>query len=785
MSRTLAAIALAASLQTSTPAALPKLFLIGDSTVRNGDATGSNGQWGWGEPLVKFFDATKVTVVNRAIGGRSSRTFLTEGRWDQVLAEMKAGDFVMMQFGHNDGGDLFTGTRPRASLKGTGDQTQEGIVEMTGKAEAVRTYGWYLRKYVRETKAKGALPIVLSPVPRKIWKDGMVARASGDYGKWAAEVARAEGAPFIDLNEIVALRYEALGPEKVEALFADERTHTNAAGAEINAASVVEGLKAMPTNPLARLLAPQPVAAPPLRPSLSLDVRSFGATGDGRTLDTAAINRAIEAAAAVGGGTVSFPAGTYLTFSIRLKSNVSLFLGPGSTILAADPEKNAGRYDLPEPNEHDLYQDFGHSHWQNSLIWGIGVENVSITGPGRIEGRGLTRRGPGARWSRPTGDRPLSMGAAVGRTDDPESTARRAMDGHGNKAIALKLSRNVILRDFQVLNGGHFVLLATGVDNLTIDNLTIDTNRDGLDIDACRGVHISNIRVNSPNDDAIVLKSSYALGFARATENVTINNCQVTGYDPGTLLDGAFKRTQELAPDRDRVTGRIKFGTESNGGFRNITISNCVFDRSRGLALETVDGGDLEDVTVSNITMREVTTAPLFFRIGHRGRGPNEPPPGRMRRVSISNLVATDVDPRFPASIAGLPGHPVEDLQLSNIQIVYRGGGTAEDARREPPEHETAYPEPSMFGTLPAYGFYIRHAKNVTLRDVDVRFMKEDLRPPFVLQDVAGAFFDHVRAQRAPGIPYFSLRDVTRLVIRDTEGVLDTRRDRVEKEVIR
>ena len=253
---------------------------------------------------------------------------------------------------------------------------------------------------------------------------------------------------------------------------------------------------------------------------------------------------------------------------------------------------------------------------------------MSIVGPGRIDGAGLTRRGPGARWSRKAGDRPLSMGAAVGASGDPEATAQRAMDGQGNKAIALKLSRNVLLRDFSILNGGHFAVLATGVDNLTIDNLAIDTNRDGIDIDACRNVRISNISVNSPNDDAIVLKSSYALGVARPTENVTITNCQVSGYDVGTFLDGTFGRTQERAPDRDGPTGRIKLGTESSGGFRNITISNCVFDRSRGLALETVDGGDLEDVTVTNLTMRDVTTAPLFLRIGNRGRSPGRPAAG-------------------------------------------------------------------------------------------------------------------------------------------------------------
>ena len=245
-------------------------------------------------------------------------------------------------------------------------------------------------------------------------------------------------------------------------------------------------------------------------------MRAFGAKGDGRTLDTAAINGAIAAAAAAGGGTVYFPAGTYTSFSIHLKSHVTLHLGPGSTLLAAEPGTGGGRYDLPEPSESDLYQDFGHSHWQNSLIWGIGLEDVSIVGPGRIDGRGLTRRGPGARWSNPNGNRPLSMGPEPPAGQDPEAAARRSMDGQGNKAIALKLCRNVLLRDFSILHGGHFAILATGVDNLTIDNVHIDTNRDGIDIDACRNVRISNCSVNSPNDDGICLKSSYALGASRA-----------------------------------------------------------------------------------------------------------------------------------------------------------------------------------------------------------------------------------------------------------------------------
>ena len=531
-----------------------------------------------------------------------------------------------------------------------------------------------------------------------------------------------------------------------------------------------------------------------------LDVRAFGATGDGTTVDTSAINRAIDAAASAGGGTVYFPAGTYLCFSIRLKSNISLYLEAGATIVAADPvgdHGGQGAYDAAEPNPWDAYQDFGHSHWRNSLIWGENLANVSILGPGLIHGKGLTRWGPGPNRTGQPGDSPVSLDQHLPgpATETPAPTPLSAygalpagsrgfappgfadepltMEGQGNKAIALKLCRNVILRDFSILQGGHFALLATGVDNLTIDNLKVDTNRDGLDIDCCRNVHVSNCSINSPNDDGICLKSSYALGHAQPTENVTITNCQVTGYDPGSFLDGTFGRTQELSPDKDRVTGRIKCGTESNGGFRNITISNCAFERSRGLALETVDGGVIENISISNIAMREVTSSPLFLRLGNRARGPAGTPVGVMRRINISNIVAHDVDPNFPAIIAGLPGHPVEQVRISNVHIVFNGGGTAEDAAEQPPERETTYPEPSMFGKIPAYGFFVRHAAHLELHHLELSYERDELRPPILLEDVSRVTLDTVRAKRHEGVPVLVTKDVTHLSVRNCPGIDD------------
>jgi polygalacturonase len=467
------------------------------------------------------------------------------------------------------------------------------------------------------------------------------------------------------------------------------------------------------------------------RSGIFYNVKEYGAKGDSIAFETEAINNAIDAAFAAGGGTVYFPAGKYLSFSIHLKSNITIFLDNGAILIAADPNQGKGGYDAPEPNESDKFQDFGHSHWHNSLIWGENLQNIAIIGHGMINGKGLTRSG-------------------------------NTKAGIANKAIALKLCRNVILKDITVLTGGHFCLLATGVDNMTIDNVKLDTNRDGFDIDCCRHVHVSNCSVNSPFDDAIVLKSSYALGIARFTEDVTITNCSVSGFDIGTFLDGTYKRENAgKVPDRGVVTGRIKFGTESNGGFRNITISNCTFEFCRGLALETVDGGVLEDISISNITMRDVMGAPFFLRLGSRMRGPEGTPVGQFRRVSISNVVAYGANPEYASLLLGIPGYYIEDIKMDNILILVKGGAPAEQAALVVPEKENAYPDPQEFGKIPAYGFFIRHAKNVSLTNIELILENEDSRPAFILEDVIGAQFTNVKATHGKVVPTIVLKNVT------------------------
>ena len=466
------------------------------------------------------------------------------------------------------------------------------------------------------------------------------------------------------------------------------------------------------------------------------NVRDFGAVGDGATRDTDAINAAILAASESGGGTVYFPPGTYASFSIELKSQVDLHLSNGATLLAATPADESEGYAKPEPNiwgEKYQYQDFGHSHFRNSLLWGENIHDVTISGSGMVDGKGL--------WKGLYP--PLGPAPSV---------------NPGNKAIAIKGGRNITFRDFSIYRGGHFGILATAINNLTIDNLRIDTNRDGIDIDVCKNVRITNVVVNSPNDDAIVLKSSYVMGEAIATENVTISNSIVSGYAMGTMLDGTYQPMTGSAPDEDGPTGRIKLGTESNGSFKRITINNVVFDHSRGLALETVDGGIIEDVVATGLVMNEVSNAPIFIYNGARMRGPENTPVGAIRRVLISDVTVSHSDGRFPVIIQGLPESPVSQVTLKNMYLNMGGGLSQQDVLTQTPDlvstffaleedaprvsafdvpaSREAYPEPSMFGLLPASGVYMRYAHDITLENINMKLEAPGSRSVLVFDSV-------------------------------------------------
>ena len=540
-------------------------------------------------------------------------------------------------------------------------------------------------------------------------------------------------------------------------------------------------LKYSPVAALAASVGHVPLAeaqAPAHAAEAFANVRTYGATGDGKTVDSAAINKAIEAVAAMGGGTLLFPAGTYICFTIRLKSNVDLYLSRGCTILAADSPRpgdntgyNGGVYDAAEPNDPWLpYQDYGHNHWHNSLFVADGQHDFSIFGPGLIFGKGLSHGGREKR----------------GEFD----WFKAEQPGVGNKAIALKNCRNVLLRDFSILKGGHFALLATGVDNLTIDNLLVDTDRDGFDIDCCRNVRVSNCTVNSPWDDGICPKSSYALGYARPTDNVTIANNFVTGgYELGSVVSGAWK----LYPEDTTVSrqGRIKCGTESNGGFRNITITGNVIEASKGISLETSDGAFLEDISITGNTLRDTIDAPLFLRLNKRNRNPKETlRPGTLRRVLISNLVSYNSNCSSASILSGVPSNLIEDVKISDCYFGHKGLPKtmrvhwAEKTEPMPdwrgiqvPELEDGYPELLHFGPTPVHGMFIRHLKNLEMAHVEFAPTAAEPRPALWLEDVHRADFFAITA---PLQKNFSLHNVTDLRLAWSRAAKDQNVDKAD-----
>jgi len=287
----------------------------------------------------------------------------------------------------------------------------------------------------------------------------------------------------------------------------------------------------------------------------------------------------------------------------------------------------------------------------------------------------------------------------------------------------------------------------------------MDTDRDGIDIDCCRNVMVSNCRINSPSDDGLCPKSTFALGRNVITENMTIVNCMVSGFECGTLLDGTMK-------PRRGATGRIKFGTESNGGFRNVTVANCVFRSCKGLALEEVDGGILENININNITMMDVQGYAIYITTGKRNRGPDVPKPGRMRNVLISNVTADGVSTESGIQIFGLPDYPIEGLRLENIRLISKGGGTEEQANKMPPELGTGYPEPH--GVMPGYGIFARHVRGLELANFNLSFAKEDKRPAMVCADVDGLDIDNFKAQLGEGVSAAKLDGVKNVSIRNS-----------------
>lgn len=353
------------------------------------------------------------------------------------------------------------------------------------------------------------------------------------------------------------------------------------------------------------------------------DITDFGAEiGASPVKNTEAVNAAIACAASNGGGTVVVPVGEYKVYTIRLMSNVNLYLSEGSVLRAArtditnsyEKQKGeGGNYDEPEVNLYAGLQDHGHTYFANSMFYGADLENIMIYGKGLIDG---------SCYDEETGYRQyVLMGG------DPWDNPMRDKRGHngewfGNKAIALVRCRNVILKDFSLVIGGHFAIIAEGVTNFLIEDVLVDTTRDALDIDCCQDVTVRNSTFNSLTDDALVMKASYGAGLFMPTKNVLIEDCIVSGYDAGSVYAGKYTRDKLIATDRCGPTGRVKFGTEATCGYDQVTIRRVKFDRSRGFAMEAVDGSDLSNVIFTDCTLDTISSSPIFIRIGDRGRYP-------------------------------------------------------------------------------------------------------------------------------------------------------------------
>lgn len=438
------------------------------------------------------------------------------------------------------------------------------------------------------------------------------------------------------------------------------------------------------------------------------DVKVFGAIADGKTLDTDAINRAIEKCSYDGGGNVIFQNGIFLSGSIHLKNNVNLIIKKDATILGAPNDIDA--YDHPEPNPWDAYQDFGHSHFRNALMWGENLENISISGGGTINGGGIIRGDPPA--------------------------------GGGDKAISLKLCNNIKISNITIEQGGHFAILANGCNYMKMDSLTIRTSRDGIDLMACSNVDIRNSDIRGVRyqdgkmvggDDAIGIKSDYALGYVLPSENINITNC--------FLSSGC---------------NAVQFGSETVGSIKNVTVTNCTIVNAdkAGLGITSNDGSVIENVTFKNITMSKTST-PIFILISDRGRAPNNPKIGEIKNVHFENIICTDAygymkNSEFTSTLSGMPGHEIENITFKNIRITYKGGGTLNQSKIEPP-----YPEdysPRYIGIRPASGFYCRHVKGLKFENVTIDFEKPDLRPSMVFDNVTDLVLDKYSVQRFEGM---------------------------------
>ena len=436
----------------------------------------------------------------------------------------------------------------------------------------------------------------------------------------------------------------------------------------------------------------------------TFNVKDFGAKGNGRSLDDDAIDKAITAASKAPGGVVVFPAGTYQSRSIHLKSNITLQLSAGARIRAA-----SSGFDAPEPNAFSRYQDYGHSHFHNALLWGNNITNFAITGTGTIDGEGLVKDNAPAK-------------------------------GKGDKLLSLTRCANVTLRDATLRHGGHFAVLMNGCHDILLDHFNVlssqPRDRDGVNLINSWNVEVSHSRIEGV-DDGLSFKSDFALGRTFVSEHIRVHDT--------TILS-----TKNNA---------IQFGVESCGDFRDAVFQNITIPGAgkAGLGVVSLDGGHISDIHFTGVTETRVSS-PVFIRLGGRGSCPGKPGPGSISGVTVSDLTGSHLTaplpvagaPEYASTLVGSPGAAISDISFTNVSLTVPGGHPASDANATPPEGLSLY-RPREFGTRPAYGFWLRHVAGVMFRNTVVRFDRSDGRPAYAVDDGKVVQWIDSKVQRSTG----------------------------------
>ncbi|TWP53201.1 glycoside hydrolase [Lentzea tibetensis] len=457
------------------------------------------------------------------------------------------------------------------------------------------------------------------------------------------------------------------------------------------------------TGALIALITGAALCVPGVASAATFNVKDYGAKGDGKAVDSTAIDKAIAAASAANGGTVEIPAGNYLSRSIHLKSNVTINIQEGARIIAS-----GSGIDAPESNSNSKYQDFGHSHFRNALLWGENVENINFTGKGVIDGANKLE------------------------------TGENIPAGKGDKMLSLKFCKNVNISDVTFREAGHFAIIVNGCDGMKLNRIKVDSpdDRDGINFINSSNIELADSTIIA-SDDAVAFKSDYATGKTFLSQN-------------NVVRDSTIQSTENNA---------IQFGSETCGSFKNIKFLNLnVTGASKaGLGIVSMDGAIIEDITYENIKLTK-TASPIFLHIGDRGRCPGSPKAGKIRNVSYKNITGTNLtaprdipgDPEYATTINGHNNSDIENITFDNVKLTVPGGHKESDASKSPPEVTKEYP-PRIFAVRPAFGFWLRHAANIKFLNSEIQYDKADGRPAFVTDDVQGVTLDGVKVERSTG----------------------------------